>query len=125
MKKLLITKAIVFICLLFAIALFNSCSSEETPTIQEQSKTLEVIIEGNSPECFIKGIDSPMIYLTLPYITTNVNKGDVITAIGYGYTVDNSNNYGAPNVTVVGNITFKLNGVVVVSGINNLSYQIK
>jgi hypothetical protein len=65
-----------------------------------------------------------MIYLTQPYITRNVNKGDVITAIGYSYSIDNSNNYGAPNVNVIGNITFKINGEVVKSGIGNLSYQV-
>jgi hypothetical protein len=65
-----------------------------------------------------------MIYLTQPYITRNVNKGDVITAIGYSYSIDNSNNYGAPNVNVIGYITFKINGEVVKTGIGNLSYQV-
>ncbi len=127
MKKLLIIKAVLLVVALFLISLFTSCSPEETPTPtpQEQIKTLEVIIEGNSPECFIKELDSPMVYLRQPYITRNVNKGDVITAIGYGYTIDNSNNYGAPNVTVIGKITFKINGEVVASGIDNLSYQVQ
>ena len=122
MRKLLVIKAILLVVALCLISLFASCSTEETP--QEQAKTLEVIIEGNSPECFIKGLDSPMIYLTSPYITRNVNKGDVITAIGYSYTIDNSNNYGASNVTVIGNITFKINGIVVKTGVGNLSYQV-
>lgn len=124
MKKLIIIKAILLVVVLCLIGLFASCSPEETPTPQEQAKTLEVIIEGNSPECFIKGLNEPMIYLTQPYITRNVNKGDVITAIGYSYTIDNSNNYGAPNVNVIGNITFKINGEVVKTGIGNLSYQV-
>ncbi len=125
MKKLLIIKAILLVVALFLISLFASCSPEETPTPQEQTKTLEVIIEGNSPECFIKGLNSPMIYLTQANITRNVNKGDVITAIGYSYSIDNSNNYGAPNVNVIGNITFKINGEVVKTGIGNLSYQVQ
>jgi len=124
MRKLLVIKAILLVVALCLISLFASCSPEKTPTPQEQAKTLEVIIEGNSPECFIKGLNSPMIYLTSPYITRNVNKGDVITAIGYSYTIDNSNNYGAPNVTVIGNITFKINGIVVKTGVGNLSYQV-
>lgn len=124
MKKLLIIKTVVLVVALCLISLFASCSPQEAPIPQEQAKTLEVIIEGNSPECFIKGLNSPMVYLTLPYITRNVNKGDVITAIGYSYSIDNSNNYGAPNVTVIGNITFKINGEVVKSGIGNLSYQV-
>jgi hypothetical protein len=126
MKKLLVIKAILLVVALCLISLFASCSPEEipTPTPQEQAKKLEVIIEGLSPECFIKGLNSPMIYLTQPYITRNVNKGDVITAIGYSYSIDNSNNYGAPNVNVIGNITFKINGEVVKSGIGNLSYQV-
>lgn len=124
MKKLLVIKAILLVVALCLISLFASCSPEETPTPQVQAKTLEVIIEGNSPECFIKGLNAPMIYLTQPYITRNVNKGDVITAIGYSYSIDNSNNYGAPNVNVIGHITFKINGEVVKSGIGNLSYQV-
>jgi hypothetical protein len=124
MKKLLVIKAVLLVVVLCLIGLFASCSPEETPTPQEQAKTLEVIIEGNSPECFIKGLNEPMIYLTQPYITRNVKKGDVITAIGYSYSIDNSNNYGAPNVNVIGNITFKINGEVVKSGIGNLSYQV-
>jgi hypothetical protein len=126
MKKLIIIKAVLLVVALFLIGLFASCSPEETPTPpQEQTKTLEVIIEGNSPECFIKGLDCSMIYLTSPYITINVNKGDVITAIGYSYSIDNSNNYGAENVNVIGNITFKINGEVVKSGIGNLTYKVK
>jgi hypothetical protein len=54
-----------------------------------------------------------------------VNKGDVINAIGYGYTIDNTNNYNAPNVVVVGYITFKVNGVVVASGIDTLAHLIQ
>jgi len=124
MKKLIIIKAILLVVALCLISLFASCSPEETPIPQEQAKTLEVIIEGNSPECFIKGLNEPIIYLTQPYITRNVNKGDVITAIGYSYSIDNSNNYGAPNVNVIGYITFKINGEVVKTGIGNLSYQV-
>jgi hypothetical protein len=124
MKKLIIIKAVLLVVALCLIGLFSSCSPDETPTPQEQAKTLEVIIEGLSPECFIKGLNEPMIYLTQPYIKRNVNKGDVITAIGYSYSIDNSNNYGAPNVNVIGNITFKINGEVVKSGIGNLSYQV-
>jgi hypothetical protein len=124
MKKLIIIKAVLLVVALCLIGLFSSCSPDETPIPQEQAKTLEVIIEGLSPECFIKGLNEPMIYLTQPYIKRNVNKGDVITAIGYSYSIDNSNNYGAPNVNVIGNITFKINGEVVKSGIGNLSYQV-
>jgi hypothetical protein len=124
MKKLLIIKTVLLVVALCLINLFASCSPEETPTPQEQTKTLEVINEGNSPECFIREVDN-LIYLSQPYIKRNVKKGDVITAMGFSYSIDNSNNYGASNVNVIGNITFKINGEVVKSGIGNLTYQVQ
>ena len=125
MKKLLVIKTIIFVVAILLISLFASCSPEET-TIVEQPKTLEVFIEGNSPEFwYYNAKENTTTYIRQSYISLDVNKGDSITAIGYDYTIDNSNNYGAPNVTVIGNITFKINGEVVASGINNLSYFVK
>jgi hypothetical protein len=125
MKKLLLIKTIVFICLLCLIYLLNSCTQEET-TIIEETKTLDVTIEGNSPEFWYYNAQTQTTTkYTQPHIVLEVHRGDVINAIGYGYTIDNSNNYNAPNVVVVGYITFKINGVVVANGIDTLAYLIQ
>jgi uncharacterized membrane protein len=125
MKKLLVIKAILLAVALILISLFSSCSSEENIPIEE-TKRLEVFIEGNSPEFwYYNAKENTTTYLRQSYISLDVNKGDSITAIGYGYTIDNSNNYNAPNVVVVGYITFKVNGVVVKSGIDTLVHLIK
>jgi hypothetical protein len=126
MKKLLVIKAILLAVALILISLFSSCSSEETPITQEETKRLEVFIQGNSPEFwYYNAKTNTTTYIRQSYISLDVNKGDSITAIGYGYTIDNSNNYNAPNVVVVGYITFKVNGVVVASGIDTLVHLIK
>jgi hypothetical protein len=110
---------------LFTLSLF-SCTQEDKITPIEQSKTLDVTILGNSPEFWYHNVKTnTTTYIRQSHIVMNVNKGDVITAIGFSYSIDNSNNYNAPNVVVVGEITFKVNGVVVANGVNNLSYQIK
>lgn len=125
MKKLLVIKAILLVVALILISLFASCSSEENIPIEE-TKTLDVTIEGNSPEFwYYNAKTNTTTYLRQSHIVMNVNKGDSITAIGYGYTIDNSNNYNAPNVVVVGYITIKVNGVVVASGIDTLVHLIK
>jgi cytochrome oxidase Cu insertion factor (SCO1/SenC/PrrC family) len=126
MKKLLIIKAILLVVALCLISLFASCSPEETPTPQEQAKTLDVTIEGNSPEFWYHNAKTNVTTkYTQSHIVLQVNKYDTITAIGYGYEIDNSNNYGAPNVTVIGYITFKVNGAVVKNGTDVLYYQIQ
>jgi hypothetical protein len=126
MKKLLVIKAIVLVVAILLIGLFSSCSSDDiTSTPIEQSKRLEVFFEGNSPEFwYYNAKENTTTYIRQSYISLDVNKGDVINAIGYGYTIDNSNNYNAPNVVVVGYITFKVNGVVVASGIDTLAHLI-
>jgi hypothetical protein len=103
----------------------QSCSSDEMTATQPKMKLVEVLIQGNSPECFFSSTDCATIKITQAHIFRNVKVGDVITAIGYGYTIDNSNNYNAPNVNVIGYITIKVNGVVVANGIDFLAYQIK
>lgn len=126
MKKLLVIKSILLAVAIILIGLFSSCSSEETPITQEETKRLEVFFEGNSPEFwYYNAKTNTTTYIRQSYISLDVNKGDSITAIGYGYTIDNSNNYNAPNVVVVGYITFKVNGVVVASGIDTLVHLIK
>jgi len=125
MKKLLFIKAIVLVCLLLLIGLLSSCTQEET-TIVEQPKILDVTIQGNSPEFWYHNAkDNTTIKYTQSHIVLEVHSGDTINAIGYGYTIDNSNNYGAPNVVVVGYIIFKVNGVVVANGVDTLAYLIK
>jgi hypothetical protein len=125
MKKLLVIKAILLVVAIILISLFASCSSEENIPIEE-TKRLEVFFEGNSPEFwYYNAKENTTTYIRQSYISLDVNKGDSITAIGYGYTIDNSNNYGAPNVVVVGYITFKVNGVVVASGVDTLVHLIK
>lgn len=127
MKKLLVIKAILLVVMLILIRLYVSCSTDETPiTPIEQPKTLDVTILGNSPEFWHHNAKTnTTTKYTQSHIVLEVNKGDTINAIGYGYTIDNSNNYGAPNVVVVGYITFKVNGVVVASGIDTLAHLIE
>jgi hypothetical protein len=127
MKKLLVIKAILLVVALILISLFASCSTDETPITQtEQSKTLDVTIQGNSPEFWYHNAkENTTTKYTQSHIVLEVHKGDTINAIGYGYTIDNTNNYNAPNVVVVGYITFKVNGVVVASGIDTLAHLIK
>jgi hypothetical protein len=125
MKKLLVIKAIVLVCLLLLIGLLSSCTQEET-TIVEQPRILDVTIQGNSPEFWYHNAkDNTTTKYTQSHIVLEVHRGDTINAIGYGYTIDNTNNYNAPNVVVVGYITFKVNGVVVASGIDTLAHLIK
>lgn len=112
-------KNIFFLLLLFTI----SCTSEDAPEPETQKKRLEIVISGNSPECYIS-TKNGMIYLRESHITRDVEKGDIITAIGFTYSIDNSNNYNAQNVTVLGTIVIKINGVIVKEGINNLTYQV-
>lgn len=117
MKKILLIS-------LFSLSLF-SCTKEEN-TLIEETKTLDVTIQGNSPEFWYHNAQTnTTTYYTQSHIVLDVHRGDTINAIGYGYTIDNSNNYGAPNVVVVGYITFKVNGVVVASGVDTLAYLIK
>jgi hypothetical protein len=126
MKKLLVIKAILLVVVLILISLFTSCSTDETPITQEETKRLEVFIQGNSPEFwYYNAKENTTTKYTQSHIVLEVNKGDTINAIGYGYTIDNSNNYGAPNVVVVGYITFKVNGVVVASGVDTLAHLIE
>ena len=110
---------------LLVVLLFSSCSKDETiPT--KQTKQLEVTLSGNSPEFWYYSSKlKTTTYLRQSHIVMTVSPGDVINAIGYGYSVDNSHNYGAPNVTVVGNIVFKVDGVVVAQGVDTLAYVIK
>ena len=128
MRKLLITKTIVLIILLGVVTLLSSCTQEET-TIIEETRTLDVTIQGNSPEFWYHNAQTnTTTKYTQSHITLDVHRGDTINAIGYGYTIDNSNNYNnynAPNVVVIGYITFKVNGVVVANGIDTLTFQIK
>ncbi len=125
MKKLLVIKAILLVVTLILISLFASCTTEENILIEE-TRTLDVTIEGNSPEFWYHNAKTnTTTYYTQSHIVLEVHRGDTINAIGYGYTIDNSNNYGAPNVVVVGYITFKVNGVVVASGVDTLAYLIK
>jgi hypothetical protein len=126
MKRLLVIKAIILVLAIILISLFASCSPDEVPTTQEEYKTLDVTIQGNSPQFWYHNAkDNTTTKYTQSHIVLNVRKGDVINAIGYGYTIDNSNNYGAPNVVVVGYITFKVNGVVVANGVDTLAHLIE
>ena len=112
MKKLLI---------LVTVIIMTACSKPELPI--NDTHSLEVTIVGNSPECFING--SVNRHLTIPYVSTTVHTGDVVTVYGHGYTVDNSNNYGAPNYQVISKIDVKVDGVLVKSGTEMIYYQIQ
>jgi GTP-binding protein LepA len=53
----------------------------------------------------------------------SVKKGDVITALGFSYSTDNSNNYGGTNVNVTANITIQIDNQTVKTGVGHCSYQ--
>jgi hypothetical protein len=75
MKKLLLIKAIILVVAILLIGLFSSCSSDDITSTQiEQSKTLDVTIQGNSPEFWhYIAIDNITSIYTQSHIISNVN----------------------------------------------------
>ena len=113
MKRIITTLAI-------AIAL-ASCSNDQP--IEAPIYNLKVTNTGGSPECFISHDGVTRKYATA-VVNTVIEKNDVVTVLGQSYSIDNQYNYGAPNVSVVANITISINNEPVKSGINNLTFQL-
>ena len=113
MKRIIITLAI-------AIAL-ASCSNDQP--IEVPVYNLKVTNTGGSPECFISHNGITRKYNTA-IVNTVIEKNDVVTVLGQSYSIDNQYNYGAPNVSVIANITISINNEQVKSGINNLTFKL-
>ena len=109
------------IILLASITLFSCTTDDEN--IQVEKKALATITNtGGSPEVFITSNCVTTRYAT-PYLNIEVKKGDVITALGFSYSTDNSNNYGGTNVNVTANITIQIDNQTVKTGVGHCSYQ--
>jgi hypothetical protein len=123
MKKLIITKILFLIALLFAISLLSSCSTPEQTEVNPEKHTAIITIKGGSPQCWVNGANGEIKW-TQSQITCQVQKEDVITAMGLSYDIDNSNNYGAADVHVTAHCSIKIDGQEVTNGVNWCAYQI-
>lgn len=109
------------IILLASITLFSCTTDDES--IQVKDSALATITNtGGSPEVFITSNCITTRYIT-PCLNIEVKKGDVITALGFSYSTDNSNNYGGTDVNVTANITIKIDNETVKTGVGHCSYQ--
>jgi len=115
MKKVILSS--VFSMLLL------SCSTPD-PAKSDAIHVVTVHNSGGSPECFVSHNGVVTKYAT-SYVITQAEAGDVITALGQSYSIDNSQNYGAPDVNVIANISIFVDGVEVKNGINHATYMVK
>jgi hypothetical protein len=107
--------------LLACITLFSCTTDNED--IQIEKKVMATITNtGGSPEVFITSNCVTTRYAT-PCLNIEVKKGDVITALGFSYSTDNSNNYGGTNVNVTANITIQIDDQTVKTGVGHCSYH--
>lgn len=115
-----ILKVVVVIAWLL---LMNSIAGCTTDDKDMQIKNYATITNtGGSPEVFITSNCVTTRYAT-PSLNIEVKKGDVITALGFSYSTDNSNNYGGTNVNVTANITIQIDNKTVKTGVGHCSYQ--
>jgi len=114
MKKVILSS----VSLMFLL----SCSTQDPAN--DAIHVVNVHNSGGSPECFITHAGLTTKYTTST-VAAQVSDGDVITALGQSYSIDNSQNYGAPNVNVVAEIAIFIDGVEVKSGINHTTYMVK
>ena len=114
----------IYISMLSAILMNASCTAPDNEEIVQVEKTSMATITntGGSPEVFVTSNCVTTRYAT-PCLNIEVKKGDVITALGFSYSTDNSNNYGGTNVNVTANITIKIDGQTVKTGVGHCSYQ--
>ena len=109
------------IILLASITLF-SCTSDNEDIQIEKSSFATITNTGGSPEVFITSKCVTTRYAS-PCLNIEIKKGDVITALGFSYSTDNSNNYGGTNVNVTANITIQIDNKVVKTGVGHCSYH--
>jgi len=113
----------IYISMITAILMNASCTAPDNEEIQIERKTMATITNtGGSPEVFVTSNCVTKRYTT-PCLNIEVKKGDVITALGFSYSTDNSNNYGGTNVNVTANITIKIDNQTVKTGVGHCSYQ--
>jgi hypothetical protein len=105
--------------LLACITLFSCTTDDENIQIKNYATITNT---GGSPEVFVTSNCVTTRYAT-PYLNIEVKKGDVITALGFSYSTDNSNNYGGTNVNVIANITIQIDNKTVKTGVGHCSYQ--
>jgi len=113
----------IYISMLTAILMNASCTAPDNEEIQVERKTMATITNtGGSPEVFVTSNCVTKRYTT-PCLNIEVKKGDVITALGFSYSTDNSNNYGGTNVNVTANIKIQIDNQTVKTGVGHCSYQ--
>jgi hypothetical protein len=114
----------VYILMLTAILMNVSCTAPDNEEVLQIEKTAMATITntGGSPEVFVTSNCVTTRYAT-PNLNIEVKKGDVITALGFSYSTDNSNNYGGTNVNVTANITIQIDNKTVKTGVGHCSYQ--
>lgn len=108
--------------LLACMTLF-SCTTDDEDVVQIKNTAMATITNtGGSPEVFVTSNCVTTRYTT-PRLSIEVKKGDVITALGFSYSTDNSNNYGGTNVSVTANISIEIDNKIVKTGVGHCSYQ--
>jgi len=113
----------IYIILMTVMLFTSSCTAPDNVEIQVEKTSMATITNtGGSPEVFVTSNCVTTRYAT-PCLNIEVKKGDVITALGFSYSTDNSNNYGGTNVNVTANITIKIDDQTVKTGVGHCSYQ--
>lgn len=105
-----------------ALMFLFSCSTQDPAN--DAIHVVNVHNSGGSPECFITHTGLTTKYTTST-VTAQVSDGDVITVLGQSYSIDNTYNYGAPNVNVIAEIAIFVDGIPAKSGVNHVTYMIK
>jgi len=114
MKKVILSS----VSLMFLL----SCSTQDP--VNNTIHVVNVHNSGGSPECFISHAGLTTKYTTST-VMAQVSDGDVITVLGQSYSIDNTYNYGAPNVNVIAEIAIFIDGIQVKSGVNHATYMVK
>ena len=113
----------MYILVLSVMLLNSSCTTDNEDVVQIKNSAMATITNtGGSPEVFVTSNCVTTRYAT-PRLNIEVKKGDVITALGFSYSTDNSNNYGGTNVNVTANITIQIDNKTVKTGVGHCSYQ--
>lgn len=104
--------------------LFVNCTANEIETTESDVYSVKVFNSGGSPKVYITS-DCNTTSQSGGSVNLYAKKGTTITAQGLSYHIDNSNNYGAPDVDEVANITIIVNDVIVKEGKDLVSYTIQ
>lgn len=113
----------IYILVLSVMLMNTSCTTDNEDVVQIKNSSMATITNtGGSPEVFITSNCVTTRYAT-PSLNIEVKKGDVITALGFSYSTDNSNNYGGVDVNVIANITIQIDNKIVKTGVGHCSYH--